>query len=73
MSKASAGVGSYEFTNGQGVEYVVSVEIENIFSGNHIDFLVPFRIELAEKLELFTLFSREVWEIFVYNVHGFGV
>lgn len=57
-----------EAGNGEGVEYVVAVEVVDIFAGYDVDFFVPEGIEVAEHLVLLDLIVGEVGEVFEQEV-----
>lgn len=44
---------------GEGVKYVVAVEVVDIFTGYDVDFFVPERVERAEHVVLFNLVVGE--------------
>ena len=46
------------------MQYVVDLYIRYIFSGDHVYFLIPFRVEWNHSVELIYLKIGEIREIF---------
>ena len=60
----SAGFETSEFGNSQGMQYMMFIQIVDVFPGNDIDFSIPIMIERVQLMELFCLFFRKFRKVF---------
>ena len=60
----SAGFETSEFGNSQGMQYMMFIQIVDVFPGNDIDFSIPIMIEHIQLTELFCLFFRKFRKVF---------
>ena len=69
VENACAGAEVYHPGNGHRVEHVVLVEVVDVLARDDVDFGVPVAIQLVEQSNLVLLLCRQLWKIFLYNIH----